>query len=67
MSSGVYLGVRYEVWNRPDAWFWLVVDSRRDAGAIGAATREIDAIREACSSIEEMMSKHMVRQTPVYL
>jgi hypothetical protein len=54
MSSLTHRGIRFYVWNGPQAWFWLVVNERRDAGVVGAAAREADAIREARSSIEEI-------------
>jgi hypothetical protein len=64
MSSGAHLGVRFDVWNGRQAWFWLVVNARRDAGVVGAAAKEADAIREACWSIEEMPSNPPLAESP---
>jgi hypothetical protein len=63
MSSRTHLGVRFDVWNGQQGWFWLVVNARRDAGVVGAAAKEADAVREACSSIEEMSSKPPVAKS----
>jgi hypothetical protein len=57
MSSGTYLGIRFYVWNAHQGWFWFIVNRRRDAGIVGAAAGEGDAIREARLSIEEIASK----------
>jgi hypothetical protein len=54
MSKRTYLGTRFDVWNGNQAWFWLVLNSRRNAGVVGAAAREADAVQEACRSIEQM-------------
>jgi hypothetical protein len=51
-----YLGIDFEVWEAQQRWLWCVIDPHRDGGAIGAAASEIDAVREACLSIDEMMS-----------
>jgi hypothetical protein len=56
MRRGNYLGMSFDVWSRQEGWFWLVRDSRHEAGAIGATAREADAVREACLSIEQMTS-----------
>jgi hypothetical protein len=52
-----YMGIRFDVWNGQQAWFWLIVNGRRDAGVVGAAAGEADAIMEARRLIEEMSSK----------
>ena len=49
-----HMGVRFELWNRQQTWFWYVVNPRRSGGTIGAAATEVEAIREARWSIEEM-------------
>lgn len=51
-----YLGIDFEVWEAQQRWLWCLIDPHRDGGAIGAAASEIDAVREACLSIDEMMS-----------
>jgi hypothetical protein len=37
-----------------ETWLWFVVIPNRDGGTIGAAATEMDAMREACESIDEM-------------
>jgi hypothetical protein len=54
MNTHIYLGIRIDIWNGQRAWFWRVVDSGHDAAVVGAATKETEAIRDACNSIEEM-------------
>jgi hypothetical protein len=39
------------------AWFWFVVNPHRDGAAIGAATTEAEAIREAWVTIEKMSAR----------
>lgn len=56
MSSGTHLGIPFYIWNGDQGWFWLIVDRRYDAGVVGAAAREADAIIEARLSIEELSS-----------
>ena len=51
-----YLGIDFEVWEAQQRWLWCVIDPHRDGGAIGAAVSETDAVRDACLSIDEMMS-----------
>ena len=51
-----YLGIDFEVWDGASTWFWMVLDPHREAGAIGVASSETDAVREASRSIEEMHS-----------
>ena len=48
-----HLGVAFEVWNAQQSWFWFVANTNRNA-MIGAAATESDAIRDACSIIEEI-------------
>lgn len=55
MRTRRYLGKHFEVWNRGQAWFWMVGDPHRERAAIGASASESDAIREACLQIEEML------------
>jgi hypothetical protein len=48
-----HLGVGFEVWNSQQSWFWFVANTNRN-GVIGAAATELDAMRDARSSIEEL-------------
>jgi hypothetical protein len=41
-----------------ETWLWFVVIPNRDGGTIGAAATEMDAMREACESIDEMSEQH---------
>jgi hypothetical protein len=52
-----HLGTSFKVWNRRQSWFWLVLNPHGNAGAIGTAATEADAVREACSSIEELVAQ----------
>jgi hypothetical protein len=58
VSSRSHMGIGFELWNGQRTWFWYVVYPRRNGGAIGVAANEADAIREARSSIEEMLARH---------
>ncbi|MBV8450876.1 MAG: hypothetical protein JOZ29_01200 [Deltaproteobacteria bacterium] len=49
-----HLGTSFTVWSRRRTWFWSVFDQHRTGGTIGTAATEAEAIRDACSSIEEM-------------
>jgi hypothetical protein len=49
-----YQGIDFEVWEGQQTWFWLVVDPQGEGGAIGAAANQLEAVRDACWSIEEM-------------
>jgi hypothetical protein len=51
-----YQGLGFEVWDGQQTWFWLVLNPNRDGGAIGAAATENAAVRDACRSIDEMLS-----------
>jgi hypothetical protein len=53
-SNRDHQGTCFDVWSGQANWFWFVVNSRRDGGAIGSAATEADAVREACVAIEEM-------------
>jgi hypothetical protein len=46
--------ITFEVWTHEGIWFWSIVHSRRNCGAVGAAATEAEALSEARSSIEEM-------------
>ncbi len=52
-----HMGIAFEVWNGGHAWFWLVNDPRGKRAAIGAVADESAAVREACSSIEDMSAQ----------
>jgi hypothetical protein len=54
MDLHIYLGIRFDVWTGQGAWLWRVVNGRCGAGAVGAASNEADAVRDACNSIEGM-------------
>jgi len=54
MHSRSHLGIGFELWSNQRVWFWSVVNSRDNGGAIGAATTEAEAVREACTAIEEL-------------
>jgi hypothetical protein len=62
MSSGIHMGIPFYVWNGQQGWFWLIVNGRDDAGIVGAAAKEADAIQEAQSSIEEMSSNRQLAE-----
>ena len=49
-----HLGVGFKVWNGQWTWFWSLVHPCSRAGAVGAASSEAEAIREAHAAIEEM-------------
>jgi hypothetical protein len=51
-----YQGIDFEVWDGQQTWFWFVTDPCCDGGAIGAAASETEAVRDACLSIDAMMS-----------
>ena len=48
-----HLGVGFEVWHSQQSWFWFVANTNRN-GVIGAAATELDAMRDARMSIEEI-------------
>jgi len=54
-----HLGTSFTVWKRRQSWFWLVLDQHGNGGAIGTAATEADAVREACTSIEEMAGQRL--------
>ncbi len=49
-----HLGTSFTVWSRRRSWFWMVLNQNGNGGMIGTAATEAEAIRDACSSIEEM-------------
>jgi hypothetical protein len=54
MHSRSHLGIGFELWSNQRVWFWSVVNPPGNGGAIGAATTEAEAVREACTVIEEL-------------
>lgn len=50
-----YLGIDFEVWDGDQRWMWCVIDPHREAGAVGIAASENDAVRDARVSIDEML------------
>jgi hypothetical protein len=56
-----HLGIEFVIWSRESAWFWLLIDPRGRGGMIGATRDEARAMREACSSIEEMLAVSQAR------
>jgi len=59
-----HLGVDFEVWSQGRSWFWFLVDPRGNAGMIGAAAKEAQAVREACASIEAILAVPSVETRP---
>ncbi len=57
MRTRTYLGTDFKVWRRDQSWLWLVPVRGRARGVIGAAAGEIDAVREACAAIDEMLAE----------
>ncbi len=51
-------GTSFKVWSRRRLWFWLVSNQCDSGGTIGIAATEAEAVREACSSIEEMAARY---------
>jgi hypothetical protein len=48
--------VDFVVFKRESAWFWLLINPLGSGGVIGAAINEARAIREACLSIEALLT-----------
>jgi hypothetical protein len=59
MCSLVYLGNRFKVWKSERTWLWYVADPHHHGGMIGAASSKIEALREACSSIEDVSAEYL--------
>ena len=51
-----HLGVDFVIWRRESAWFWFLINPLGNGGMIGAAVNETRAIREACLSIEALLT-----------
>jgi hypothetical protein len=50
-----YQGIDFEIWDGQQTWFWFVIDPRCDGGAIGVASSETLAVRDACLAIDQMI------------
>ena len=53
-ASRNHMGIEFAVWDGRQSWFWFVGNPERAGGIIGAAASELEAEREARSSIEEI-------------
>ena len=60
--SRFYDGVRFELWPRADAWFWLVTDLPKVRVA-GAAASEAEAVSQARGSIDELKQRFITNVT----
>ncbi|HYL58310.1 MAG TPA: hypothetical protein VEU51_05525 [Candidatus Acidoferrales bacterium] len=49
-----HMGTSFEVWAGQWTWFWCLLNTHRNGGAIGAAATEAEAVHEACHAIEEI-------------
>ena len=54
MSS--YPSSGFKVWKSEKAWLWFL-DDPRHGGMIGAASSQIEAVREACSAIQDLSTR----------
>jgi hypothetical protein len=52
-----HMDIGFEVWTGQGSWFWYVLNPNRNGATIGAAASEMEAIREARSSIAEMSAR----------
>jgi hypothetical protein len=52
-----HLGVGFEIWTGQWTWFWSLADPQLDGGAVGAASTEAEARREARIAIEEISAR----------
>jgi len=57
VRNDTHMGVRFQVWNGQQGWLWYVVGPDRKGGAIGVAANEMEALREARWSIEELATR----------
>jgi hypothetical protein len=62
MRNRSYPGNRFEVWNGQRTWFWCVADPHRKGSTIGAGSTKEEAVREACSLIEDMSARYCLRR-----
>jgi hypothetical protein len=57
MHTDNYLGVRFEVWNGRNRWFWRISDPGCFRAAVGVAANRAEAIGDARLSIEEIAAR----------
>ena len=50
-----HFGIGFDVWKSGQAWFWFVRNPHREGGMIGAAATELEAVRQARLSIDEII------------
>jgi hypothetical protein len=55
-----HLGVDFVIWRRESTWFWFLINPRSKGGMIGATTDQARAIREACLSIEGILTSVLI-------
>jgi hypothetical protein len=61
-----HMGVDFAIWESKGVWFWFLMSPSGEGGMIGASTNEGQAMREACLSIEEILtvsSSHTSQRT----
>jgi hypothetical protein len=51
-----HLGVDFALWGNERAWFRFLINPCGEGGIIGASANEAQAMREACHSIEEILT-----------
>ena len=51
-----HLGVDFAIWRTEGAWFWFLINPRGQSGMTGTSTIEAQAICDARSSIEAILS-----------
>jgi hypothetical protein len=51
-----HLGVDFVIWKSESTWFWFLINPRGNGGMIGVTANEARAIREACLSIEAILT-----------
>ena len=49
----VHQGMSFDLWTGNQSWFWKLADR----GAIGAALNQPQAVREACTAIDELLAR----------
>ena len=51
-----HLGVDFVIWRRHSVWFWFLINPCGNGGMIGVTSDEARATREACLSIESLLT-----------
>jgi hypothetical protein len=52
-----HLGVEFAIWWKEGSWFWYLLNPGGGGGGmIGASANEAQAMRDACLSIEEILT-----------